>query len=98
MREGDFDAFRFPNPKEDMDEDVSMNNAAHVVIAAYEATHPEAAQTVFRQPDTQLADLIEQLRGAEHVEKPNEELYWAARELIERRNDTSHLFLGTEDQ
>ena len=92
------DAFHFPSHEEQLQEDISINNAAHSVIAAYEVKHPEAAQSVFRQLDTQLSELVEQLRGAEHVQNPNAELYWTAREFLERRNSTSNPHFEDEDQ
>jgi hypothetical protein len=85
------DSFRWNTPGEQINEVARTYNAAGSVITAYESRHPEAAQQVFRLRDTQLADLTEQLRGAELVASPSEELYWTAREYLERRIETSHL-------
>ena len=84
-------AFRFPNDEERLADDIAVNNAANSVAAAYETNHPGAEKTIFRQQDTQMTDLHDLLRGADHVENPSEELYWAAREYLERKRREADL-------
>lgn len=85
------DGFHFKNPREALDEDIAINNAAHSVVAAYEAHHPEVAEQINRLLDMQKYELVDELRHAELVQKPNEELYWIAREYIARTTDLSDI-------